>query len=362
MEYSWNVKTLEKRRKQLYYMKCSTHDSLERSFIERQIDYLSSCIDDIKDEDFSSTFTMLSLLDRLKDEDDFLDPYFPILQDCILFSSITGRGSNYQGIKRKLDLSHDGLIQLSHDFYKQVLPKDFFLLFSKIFQKRFDHIRFSSRNKNCGVTLFIPSFEEFFVESQYEQDFSDIVTLIHELAHCIHFLLNCDQQMNLDLYPFWEFFSTFIELVAFDYFKCIKDFSHLSFDAEQISWNYWKEQAYLISLEVQLLFLLNNKVVRNNRHLKLLASQIGIDSALLERILRQPRGKLISNITSYSLAIELFYIYQNDKDEAWEVLRKIFLSEASSITEFQRMLTSLNINLNEHVNSYNQSLTRERKK
>lgn len=363
MDYYWNNKSLEKRIRQLNRLKASVTSPQLKEQINLVLFYLNDSIEALKKQELAKGQT-LSLFDRLLDEDVNLDPYYSAWKHVFQFVRRTKREDIYLGPMQSFSFSKDDIFVLTHDFYQDILPSSMLPFFQKTFKDRKDHIRFSFNSSNCGYTIYVPFLDETFIESQYtpnRQTLSDVITLIHEFAHAIFFQINYGQQESIQLLPFWEYWSLFIENIAFDYFAQIPTLSFSAVRDKQMEWACYKNDAYDLSSIFKILEMLDNSSVYNNRHLKLLVWQkLGISECTLEALLNSSKYPNFPYVVSYILIIELLTLYSKDKDMCWHIIFKILAIEADSVDDFYHQLLDLGIVLNEHTKEFDQKMLLER--
>lgn len=363
MDYYWNSKSLEKRIRQLKRLKASVASPQLKAQINICLLYLNDSIKELKMQKLTNGQT-LSLFNCLVDEDVNLDPYYSAWKHVFQFVSETKREDIYLGPAPTFSFSKDDLFALTHDFYQSILPPCTLPFFQNTFKSRKDHVRFSSNSYECGYTMYIPFLNEAFIESQYTpngQLLADLITLIHEYAHAILFQINYSQQECIQLWPFGEYWSLFIENIAFDYFAKFPTFSSSALRDKQMEWACYKNDAEDLSSIFKILEMLDNSPVYNNRHLKLLAWQkLGISECTLETLLSSPKHPNFPYVVSYILIIELLTLYSKDKDMCWHIIFQILAIEADSVDDFYHQLLDLGIVLNEHTKEFDQKMLLER--
>ena len=119
----------------------------------------------------------------------------------------------------KLDLKNKEVLELTHDFFKNVTPSWIYDLFMKIFKQR-TNLHFINYNKSLfyADTVFLKYYNTCYIQMARKYEFSDIPTLAHEFGHGIQFLSNYHANIFTNLKAFSEIVSSFFEFICGYYY------------------------------------------------------------------------------------------------------------------------------------------------
>ena len=262
--------------------------------------------------------------------------------------------------------SKDDVLALTACFYNSLEP-DFQNAFAKIYAKRNDCLRFISPVNThlfAGSTFHSPTADETFIASKYNKTFASITTLIHEYAHAISFQLNKDKSIEVQDQIFSEIESIFMELVALDFFE--KNYSNLRLDintSRLILYNTAIEDAIITHYKILFIKVLKEKGISiNEGSLLRIINHLKNESGLplsdilytfnipLDTICKYPIGTLI--------AIELYNIYKQNPQEAFNLYRNIICFNDLLNSEIYEKLKKMGINPPSHLETFEKKLTR----
>jgi len=250
LKYSWAYKDLKKR-----------YNLLERKFqgnlsfedriliITDMKEILKSIRFLVPDKDLSETPTMV---DMIAAERELLSRYNFLWNECIKMADSIERKISMKLSSQKLILTQDELLGIVHDFYKNQIGGDFFLTFLKDFNQKYNHVRFTQPKNTAGIIFHIGYFKESFIDISWRHRFLDIIALIHEYGHAIHFQTNYYNQISMSLWPFWEIVSMFMEVIAYDHFIKDSTFSKMSLESKLIDYNSLLNNVYDLGILLKL--------------------------------------------------------------------------------------------------------------
>ena len=243
------------------------------------------------------------------------------------------------GPKSQLKLTDEEILDLMHDLFKST-NKKIFDAYSVLEKNRDKSININhDKSSNYGAHFWFEFVDDRFIEVGTKGDMElTLPVLAHEIGHFIGSLANEPRYVSEGSYC--EVESIFFELVAYDYFA--KTISHdyyinaMSGEFEAYSNDI---NGILITKNITDEFFDNFTKVKDPYayHSCLVNSSCGFSH------------KDINYAFSFLAALELFEIYQEDKDLAIDLLYKIMeedktKSEVSKITD--------NIDLNSHLDTH----------
>lgn len=204
MKYNWNMEEI-KRDKILY-------------------EYIKNLSEEEKEESKKTTESISSQLLR---EFYMLDqyPFMKKVADDISRDIVNGLLKLQFRNNKYTPISIDDSLALTHDFYIDILKDNTELLniFMKEFNNRFNQIRIEKYTDQIdnGFALYSKKLHKSFLQINTYDELEDLFTIIHEYGHVLSAsLVNRSMPYN----PFIEFESTFMELIAIDYFKKYNEF------------------------------------------------------------------------------------------------------------------------------------------
>lgn len=357
MDYNWSIKDIKR---QLRYFEHLQIKNPGITDIEQGIILLNEFIETLQDQNTKKSIDTESILDAFTDETKYLLSRDFSLKHCQKLCNLT-TGVNVFQENRKLDYTKDELLSIVHDFFRDAVGGNLFELFLKDFNIRYTHVRFNSDSKIVGQNFYIPIIEESYIEAQFNKDFFDIADLAHEYGHGIHFRGNFKQQLLSKVDPFGEVISTFFELLAYHWFSS----TALAREAIITNGNIWNEylnDAIKLANEIELIRFYQNSCSKNIRHLRSMAQkQYQISKEKFDYLFQNHNSKNLSYIFSLTIAIELLYIYKQDRDKAFYIINKIFAIKVINSQVIFNEFKKLGVYPNAHVVEYEQELKRELK-
>ncbi len=274
------------------------------------------------------------------------DMYYPFLRkyrDRYLNSEY-----QYEPVKKKdipkCNLTENDVYDLLDDFYKST-PKGNYRIFSNLFKDRDKYINYDLKGK-CfdGITYMVPIVKKNYMSIGAHGDKRDLLeTLTHEYGHAIGARLNDKRYYSDD--TFVEIESLFMSLIGIDYYH------------EKTNDEYFKmllkKKVYDYAVSSQEVLMFKNVHDNTFRYMKDNDSALKLCDIYLEKEGFNPNKVNIDiedsmkYIFSYMVAIELYEVYKEDKELAFNLLKKIVnrdkrLTEYESITNTVTPVKSLN--------------------
>jgi len=252
-------------------------------------------------------------------------------------------------------LSPKDILELTYDFYKGLDPF-IFKHFMQNFHMRKDHIRFvnsQSNNDFAGINIVISHRCESFIEVVSENTINDVITTIHEYGHTTSYIINPFNKCTPNFY-FTEVITLFFELIGADYLgKLFGNDESIILKAD--NHNTMSDFANITSNKIDLFIgesLLTNGYTKNEDLKNLAKELVNLDSEKLEDLFKNENVETDDYVIGYIIAIELYYIYLEDKDKAMYILKKMLLYKAKSELDYYNNLKRLGIIPNQHIHEY----------
>lgn len=242
-------------------------------------------------------------------------------------------------------LSNKDYMCLLNDFFSGT-DKEIYQLFLKIYKESEKNIFFTKNSENeiMGTTFFVPYLNKCYIKQLYNEFYpleDDILTGTHEFGHAISSLLNPKRYYIDNILR--EIEALFFELISVDFFdKTFKGnmFSNVSYE-NLFSYHDDSIQAKkLLDSYNKYISLINNGLLIQDLNIKKqekfklgILDDFGMTKSLISDMKSEKKlfdsieyYNLFNYLISYIVAINLYLIYQNDKEKALYLLKEIVKS------------------------------------
>ncbi len=360
MNYSWSYKDLKKRYNMLQRKLKGNLSFKDRILIVKDMEETLTSISFLllDYDDFGTP----SMVDAVAAEHELLSYYSFLWRDCLEVADTIESKLSFKLRPQRLMLTQDELLGIVHDFYKNQIGGEFFLTFLKDFNQRYNHVRFTPSKNVEGATYHVGYFKESFIDISWNHIFLDIIVLIHEYGHAIHFQTNYYNQASMELLPFWEIVSMFMESVAYDHFIKDSTFSKMALESKLIDHKSLLNNMYDLGTLLKLFQNWDIEELNSNGRIKHCARIAGISIKDLMYSLNTQASCNLQYVVSFLVVIELMDVYRNDPEKAFYLLRQILSIKALDLDEYYRELVGKGINLHAHVKDFESELKRELKR
>lgn len=256
---------------------------------------------------------------------------------------------------KTISLDEKDILDLTHDFYKS-LNSFLFGNFMKNYYQRRNHIYFRSfeeKDTIDGETLFIASTNESYINVFRSYTIDDLLTTIHEYGHALTYCANIYNLFNPNDY-YAEIIPIFLELIASDYIGKNIDNSYSSLIKENRQ-NLYHIFNDIINSKLKLIEseTLLDKGYQTNKDLKFIGRTFcNIDKDNINILFNKDNTYLDECVIAYIIAIELYELYQIDKDKCLDIVKKIILLEGKSNKTYFDEIKRLGINPNQNSYEY----------
>ena len=263
----------------------------------------------------------------------------------------------------KLDLKNKEVLELTHDFFKNVTPSWIYDLFMKIFKQR-TNLHFINYNKSLfyADTVFLKYYNTCYIQMARKYEFSDIPTLAHEFGHGIQFLSNYHANIFTNLKAFSEIVSSFFEFICGYYYAQDSTLGPKAIVNNYVTWDIACYDASSLVKEIQILksievssYETKLDLYRNIKKFIALSDK----NNLRDLLDNKPSADFIY-IFAYTIVTQLVMIYIKDPDYAFYLLKKLMEIDLR-LTQEQYLDELLDIGLlpTESVEEYNHHVKRE---
>lgn len=220
-------------------------------------------------------------------------------------------------------LSDDDALSIANDFFKEQ-GSFYYREFNEFYKDCSSHLEFIEPNEyTVGETFFFEATGDAYVFSSDTQDFTKATILIHELEHVI----DCFNNPNFYKYNLIrETSALFMEMIGSEYvaktLECNLD------DVKRRLYLHCaiKNDVMYLYDKNQILYLINNKIRSKKQIMKSLISDYGFTSYIVKI---QAEKSLVEDyyyVISQLIAIELYNIYNKDKESALYILKDFILN------------------------------------
>lgn len=349
-KYTWDL--LELRNKiitleKLYKQKTNTQ---EKELIEITISIYKNMIDLVinnnkqTNELMTDDISYIDLNDLINQQIEEYQLNNKSVLDIILQSYIPFINT-YKGFNDISDVSiaitNQDIISIANDFSNKMLPDDIKKEFNNTLNNN-SHIHIQSSKQNSvysGTTIFEPIFNEKYIFISRNNTLIDIVTLPHEIFHYIFNNTDVGITLEYNMHYTTEIEGSFANILFGEYFY------NNSIDCKNYFNKYFLESYHdtITQIVVRNSFLnsiKDNKKFRMNKFNKELSywEMIPFDNENeIINYLNVPLDVNMKYTLGYLAAIDLYYIYQNDPELAFYLLKNIrFIKRENDIANLFR--------------------------
>ncbi len=293
-------------------------------------------------------------------ENNFLET---LLMDFAYKSNVKNLPDN--GFSEKIK-SKDEIMQLTNDFYRSLEDDTIRSIFAKLYEQRFTHLRFTSVLNSmsfAGYTFYSSNANETFISVDFTKTLANVFSLVHEYGHAIWDNARQEEYCDISDNMFCEIESIFMELLAFDYIE--KNYPKYAEDAKTARFNCYDNA--LCDMDI---LLYKNDFSKDIIHLEkdfgdlsntqlihFLKNKWQLTTKDMIKIFRIPAYAICPYPIGTLIAIELYYIYQKDPQEALKIYKELMLYKFKSNYEFFTELKKMGITPSEHIDAYERTLS-----
>ena len=346
----WNKKTLRDNLKKIASLIAMEKDEERRKKLLTDYVVLEDVIASYYQIDFLGIHSLLTNYEYAKDE---LSQTRFIWEDIKTFTDITTPIDTIP--LKRVSLTDNDILLITHDFYKSIDPF-FFSHFMMNYRQRHDHFKFKKYHgfgKIYGEIFTLPSIEGSFIKVYRNNTQEDALTTIHEYAHAISVLIN-NNHSDEEKILYSEVDSLFFEMIASDFLdEYLNTSSAPIYKADLHSENIGMSSSLKSIFE--LILAEENIDGGFHNHFSLIKNALGncnLKLGELFKLLTFPEIDAIVYVTSYLIALELYTLYQVDKEKALFYLKQFILLKNLKINEYYDSILELGIIPNSSCEDY----------
>ena len=261
----------------------------------------------------------------------------------------------------EITLRNEELLALTSQFFKNVTPPEVYERFIFLFNQRKTCFLNSNILGFYADSLFLQYDQSFYIRLEKKNEFSDLATLVHEYGHGIQFLTTYNPEFFNELAVFSEIVSIFFELLCTEYYTNDSKLGKLAIISNYDFWDTSCGEAYYVTEELPIIKELSRKCANTSRDIRRkVQSYLKTHnvSKVTDILKIQPANDFIYLI-GYAYAIELFLLYQQDHDYAFDILEKIMELDSSDYFNYLEGMKKLGIEPAAHLKDFDAHLKRE---
>lgn len=231
------------------------------------------------------------------------------------------------------NLSKDDILATTSMFYNS-LDNRFSKPFNRMFEKNKQWIRYSKDNDTC-YTFPIYNTNIVLMLLGCFNTIEDYATTSHEYGHGIDISYNQAEIEALDRIPFAEVVSIFMEMINGQFLdeQCFSPKELLNYDIN--SFTKYLELGIIANEKNNITDMFNSsKLFSNKQAIKYLKDKVHMEDFGIEQVLYDPISEQFPYVISYLVAIELYLIYLEDKDEALNIVYNFMKMKECSIEDY----------------------------
>ena len=249
---------------------------------------------------------------------------------------------NYDNLKDsfpKFKFSKKQSIALARNFYHNIDPT-FLNIFDNILDQNTLFIKKKITQKYIGFNYFIGGINKNYIEIKKKGNYTDYLTIVHEVGHAINNIYNPKAYYELNYFD--ELVSLFMELVAIYEGKHIFNKNLLIYEnADNLV--YYFDLIKTFNNHQKLIDIMYASQINkfNKKFIKTVNDNMSYEKKDIKDIIDTNFYIDGDYAISYIMALELLYIYKHNKKEAIELLKELMykLPCNNRINEVSKYLT-----------------------
>ena len=237
---------------------------------------------------------------------------------------ITYINDNYETLKSsfpKLKFNKRQSILLARTFYHN-LDQGFLNIFDQILDKKTLSFRKKFSKDYTGFNYFVGGINKNYIDIKKKGDYSDYLTIVHEVGHAINNVYNPMGYYELNYFD--EVVSIFMDLVAI--YEGNKIFSanlRAYENADNLVFYYDSIKSFANQQDIVNLMYYNQLNRFNKKFVNIACDSLECKKNNLKNIIDTSFYDDGNYAISYIMALELLYIYKHNKKEAIELLKEL---------------------------------------
>ncbi len=255
----------------------------------------------------------------------------------------------------KLSTSPNSIVEMTSKFYRKApeFYRDNYRILAEHFDSRLTFVKLSDRYDCSGFTHPIYGTDRVYIDVGRSNSVQDYTSFFHESSHGITLVANPGIVWDDNKYGFLEVDSLFWEMVGTDYAGELLNKSENVDRLKRAVFIDYLYNAELIRAKLDLYSKFSKSDLKNKRLVRnYLKNELGFDKDAVKNICSTYMHEYLHYIISYLTAIELYLIYQVDRDYALELLQKIIMFKDMSIKQYVDSVKKLGIEPGKNIAQY----------
>ena len=231
---------------------------------------------------------------------------------------------NYEALKKsfpKLKFNKRQSILLARNFYHN-LDLSFLDIFDQILDKKNLAFRKKFNKDYSGSNYFVGGINRNYIDIKKNGDYSDYLTIVHEVGHAINNVYNPMGYYELNYFD--EIVSIFMDLVAiYEGNKLFSPNLRAYENTDNLVLYYDSIKTFADQQSIVNLMYYNQLYKFNNSFVNIACDSLECSKNSLKSIIDTSFYNDGNYAISYIMALELLYIYKHNKKEALELLKEL---------------------------------------
>ena len=190
----------------------------------------------------------------------------------------------------------------------------------------------------------------------------DYITLAHEMTHGVLYYMNPETMSGMDRFIFIETIPIFMEMINNDYVAQRKGLELDGHNIKVLSFNDYLHAAEMGCALMDALSILPGKDLTNKgKVVNFLKQYRCFDEDDIKLVLHDCISEIFKYVNSYLAAVELYMIYLNNKEQAFDIIKKMAMVDTSDPRKYLEFLESIGIVPGANIGKYAQMLKENEK-
>lgn len=286
----------------------------------------------------------------------FFKPFYPLAEEFLNTDFDIGDNS-YEPQYTILNISDDEAFSTIEDFYHE--QGEFFSSgFDEFEEEAEDHLKFIDASDNTdGEMVFLKSIGDAFVFCPNYSNITKMTILSHEVEHVIDCFKNPNFYENLLIR---ETVSMFMEMIAGDYCANRYNLDNDHIQRKLVIHSILKNHFRIFIDKIDMLEIIDKNSSLSREEIAEILSNNGFDLDCIIFLMEKNITEDFFYILAYLIALEVYFIYYDDKDKALNILKDIILN--GNDYNILDIISKYGIILNRSVNTYEQKVLGKIKK
>ena len=266
----------------------------------------------------------------------------------------------YEPIDAKLDESIpikpvlSRLMMHTRGFYQQLRTKYYKNVYSVMADKEsIFKLTNGKKGKEAGVTLPLADGKSFYISIQTTGTLQDYISFVHEFSHVNAALINPDHA-TYNKSCLFEVDALLMEMLDLDFINGPYDKESAFYKID--IFNDYVYSARIACEKMNLLAELTDKELNSKSYLESYLKSKGYSDDEISDVLFSPIDSHYNYIYACMVAIELYFRYLSNKDEALDLLESVINLTCDEPGQYIQEVAKLGIVVGEHVNDYRNML------